>query len=66
MYEPGDPEYAEACTVFNSMIERRPALVARCAAPDDVVAALAFARARCLDVLIPYPDFQCMIDYPPG
>jgi hypothetical protein len=51
--EPGDPEYAEASTVFNSMIERRPALVAGCAAPDDVVAALAFVRARCLDAPMP-------------
>jgi FAD/FMN-containing dehydrogenase len=52
LYEPGDPEYAEACTLFNSMIERRPALVARCMAPDDVIAALAFARARGLEVAV--------------
>jgi FAD/FMN-containing dehydrogenase len=52
VYEPGDPEYAEACTVFNSMIERRPTLVARCAAPDDVIAALAFARRQNLEIAV--------------
>ena len=52
VYEPGDPEYAEACTLFNSMIERRPALVARCAAPDDVIAALGFARRQNLEVAV--------------
>jgi FAD/FMN-containing dehydrogenase len=52
LYEPGTPEYAEACTLFNSMIERRPALVARCAAPDDVVASLAFARQHALPIAV--------------
>ena len=52
VYEPGDPEYAEACTLFNSMIERRPAFVARCAAPDDVIAALAFARRQNLELAV--------------
>ncbi|HEX2096921.1 MAG TPA: FAD-binding oxidoreductase, partial [Solirubrobacterales bacterium] len=52
LYEPGDAEYADACTLFNSMIERRPRLVARCTAPDDVVAALAFAREHGLEVAV--------------
>ena len=52
VHEPGDPEYAEACTLFNSMIERRPALVARCETPDDVIAALALARERDLDIAV--------------
>jgi FAD/FMN-containing dehydrogenase len=52
LYEPGTPEYAETSTLFNSMIERRPALVARCAAPDDVAAAVAFARERGLDIAV--------------
>ena len=52
LFEPGDPEYDETCTLFNSMIEKRPLLVARCAAPDDVVASLAFAREHGLDVAV--------------
>ena len=50
--EPGSPEYDDTRTLFNAMIERRPALVTRCATPDDVVAALAFARDNGLDVAV--------------
>ncbi|MDQ2629745.1 MAG: FAD-binding oxidoreductase [Actinomycetota bacterium] len=52
LYEPGAPEYADACTLFNSMIARQPRLVARCAAPDDVIASLAFAREHELEVAV--------------
>ncbi len=52
LHEPGDPAYAEACTLYNAMIERRPRFVARCAAPDDVVAVLAFARGEGLPVAV--------------
>src|SRR3954447_14744294 len=41
---PEDAEYGQACEVFNAMIDKRPALVARCANPDDVAAAVGFAR----------------------
>jgi FAD/FMN-containing dehydrogenase len=51
-YQPGDPEYVEATTLFNAMIERRPALVARCDTPDEVAAALAYARERDLPVAV--------------
>jgi FAD/FMN-containing dehydrogenase len=52
LYQQGDPEYADACTLFNAMVERRPRFVARCAAPDDVIAALAFAAERGLQVAV--------------
>jgi FAD/FMN-containing dehydrogenase len=49
---PGDTEYDNARTVFNAMIDRRPALIARCANTADVSEAVNFARTRNLIVAI--------------
>lgn len=43
---PGDPGYEEARTIWNAMIQRMPALVARCAGVADVRAAVNFARTH--------------------
>jgi FAD/FMN-containing dehydrogenase len=40
----GDAGYDAARTVFNGAIDRRPGLIARCIASDDVVSAVNFAR----------------------
>ena len=41
---PGDAGFEEARTLWNGMIERRPALVARCIGTADVIEAVRFAR----------------------
>jgi FAD/FMN-containing dehydrogenase len=52
VYDPGEPEYEDACTLFNAMVEKRPRHVARCSHPHQVSAALAFARTRGLRVAV--------------
>nr|WP_198588341.1 FAD-dependent oxidoreductase [Geodermatophilus chilensis] len=41
---PGDPGYDDARRVFNGMVDRSPALIARCTGTEDVVAAVGHAR----------------------
>src|SRR5947209_1626333 len=52
LVQPGDNDYDRARAVFNGMIDRRPALIARCTGQADVVAAVRFARAQELLVAV--------------
>ena len=41
---PGDQEYEESRKIWNGMVDKRPAIIARCAGTQDVVKAVNFAR----------------------
>ena len=52
LIEPAHAEYDAARVVWNGMVDRRPAVIARCADRDDVVAAIRFAREHDLVVAV--------------
>lgn len=49
---PDDPGYDDARTVFNAMIDRRPAVIARCADAADVTRSVRFARELDLPIAV--------------
>ena len=49
---PADAGYDDARALFNAMIDKRPALIARCRDADDVVRVIAFARERGVPVAV--------------
>jgi FAD/FMN-containing dehydrogenase len=52
LIRPGDAAYDEARSIWNAMIDRRPALIARCLGINDVVAGVNFAREQGLPLAI--------------
>jgi FAD/FMN-containing dehydrogenase len=52
LLRPGEEGYEDARAVWNSAIDRRPALIARCAGAGDVQAAIRFARENDLVVSV--------------
>ncbi len=52
LLRPGDSGYEEARRVHNGMIDKRPALIARCGDAGDAAAAIAYARAHELEISV--------------
>jgi hypothetical protein len=52
LIQPGGPDYDEARTIYNAMIDKRPELICRCADVGDVVAAVEFGRERGMDTAV--------------
>jgi FAD/FMN-containing dehydrogenase len=52
LIRPEDGGYEAARRVWNGMIDKRPALIARCADAQDVVHAIAFARTHALPIAV--------------
>jgi FAD/FMN-containing dehydrogenase len=63
---PGDPGYDAARRCYNALVDRRPAVIARCAGPGDVAAAFDFARTHGLEVAVRggghNPAGHCVLD----
>jgi FAD/FMN-containing dehydrogenase len=63
---PRDPNYKSARVCFNALVDRRPAVIARCLGPDDIATAFDFARAHHLDVAVRggghNPAGHCVLD----
>src|SRR5258708_14091531 len=52
LLRPSDAGYEQAIRVYNGMIEKRPALIARCVDVADVIAAVNFAREHELTLAV--------------
>jgi FAD/FMN-containing dehydrogenase len=52
LVSPGDPGYDDARQLFNGMIDKRPAVIARCADVADVISAVDYARANGLELAV--------------
>jgi FAD/FMN-containing dehydrogenase len=63
---PEDAEYDVARRCFNALVDRRPAVIARCVGPGDVATAFDFARALSLEVAVRggghNPAGHCVLD----
>jgi len=52
LLQPGDADYDEARQVYNAMIDKRPAFIAKCADVADVIQAVNYSRDNVLTVAI--------------
>src|SRR5258708_38246883 len=49
---PGDPGYDQARAVYNAMIDKYPAAIARCRDTADVIACVRFAREHGVEIAV--------------
>ena len=49
---PGDADYDGARVCFNALVDRRPAVIARCLGGDDIATAFDFARSHSLEIAV--------------
>jgi FAD/FMN-containing dehydrogenase len=52
LIRPDDARYDESRVLFNAMIDRRPAVIAACASPEDVIEALELAERERYEVAV--------------
>ena len=52
LVRPSDGDYGVHRKIWNGSIDRRPALIARCAGVADVKAAIGFGRSQGLDIAV--------------
>ena len=52
LLQPGDDGYEEARRIHNGLVDKRPALIARCRGTSDIVGALSLARDAGYEVSI--------------
>lgn len=52
LIRPDDPEFDDARTIYNAMIDKHPRLIARCADVADVLTAVTFGREHDLETAI--------------
>lgn len=72
LVQPGDGDYDPTRRVWNAMVDKKPAVIARCASRSDVAAALRAGRAAGIEIGVrcgghsvlglPVPDGGLMID----
>ncbi|GAB3811489.1 FAD-binding oxidoreductase [Kribbella italica] len=48
----GDPDYEQARTVFNAMVDKRPAVIAQCESAADVAAAVRYGVGQGLEIAV--------------
>ena len=49
---PGDPGYDQARAVYNAMIDKHPAAIARCRDTADVITCVRFARSHGIEIAV--------------